>query len=99
MSVLGLSIRVKGYRLYDVESKQIFLSRDVIFHEDIFPFHTVRTTDQILDSFLDLVLSIPSMSFNHESSISENPHSPSPPHQDSSSSHKSSLPNAPSRSQ
>lgn len=28
---------VKGYKLLDVTSRQIFLSRDVIFHEEIFP--------------------------------------------------------------
>lgn len=29
----------KAYRLYGFDSNQIIVSRDVIFHEDIFPFH------------------------------------------------------------
>ena len=33
---LGDPSGVKEYRLYDIVSKHIFLSRDVIFHEDIF---------------------------------------------------------------
>ena len=47
---------MKGYRLYDVQSKQIFISRDVIFHEEIFPFHTVVASDKLVDPFPDLVL-------------------------------------------
>ena len=38
--MLGYSQGVKGYRLYDLSTKQIFMSRDVIFYEHLFPFHT-----------------------------------------------------------
>ena len=30
---------IKGYKLYNLDSKTVFLSRDVVFHESIFPFH------------------------------------------------------------
>ncbi|KAL4292078.1 hypothetical protein GQ457_14G019000 [Hibiscus cannabinus] len=35
---LGYPKNIKGYRLYDLQSKNIFVSRDVVFCEDIFPF-------------------------------------------------------------
>jgi hypothetical protein len=35
---LGYPFGIKGYRLYDLHSKSLFVSRDVIFHENIFPF-------------------------------------------------------------
>ncbi|XP_068661006.1 uncharacterized protein [Aristolochia californica] len=53
---LGYPAGVKGYKFYDVESKQVFISRDVVFHEDIFPFHTITSLAQITDPFPDLVL-------------------------------------------
>lgn len=34
---LGFKTGVKGYKVMDMESKHIFLSRDVIFYEDVFP--------------------------------------------------------------
>ena len=56
---LGYPPGVKGYKLYDIETKQVFISRDVVFHEEIFPFHTVRPSASVLDPFPDLVLPIP----------------------------------------
>lgn len=53
---LGYPPGIKGYRLYDIESKRIFISRDVIFHEDIFPFHQVVGPKEVVDHFPDLVL-------------------------------------------
>jgi hypothetical protein len=35
---LGYSYGVKGYKLYDTSFNIFFISRDVIFHEDIFPY-------------------------------------------------------------
>ena len=35
---IGYPFGKKGWELYDLESKEIFVSRDVIFYEDIFPF-------------------------------------------------------------
>lgn len=38
---VGYPPGVKGYRLYDIENKKFFISRDVVFHEGIFPFHQI----------------------------------------------------------
>ena len=35
---LGFPFNVKGYKIFDIESHTIFVSRDVIFHENVFPF-------------------------------------------------------------
>ncbi|KAI9168896.1 hypothetical protein LWI28_003579 [Acer negundo] len=46
----------QGYRFYGVETKQVFLSRDAVFHGEVFPFHAVTSLDQVTDPFPDLVL-------------------------------------------
>ncbi|KAL4332005.1 hypothetical protein GQ457_07G011040 [Hibiscus cannabinus] len=35
---LGYPKNIKGYRLYDLQNRNVFVSRDVIFCEDTFPF-------------------------------------------------------------
>lgn len=35
---LGYPPTIKGYKLYDLKEKKLFISRDVVFCEDIFPF-------------------------------------------------------------
>ncbi|XP_019261720.1 PREDICTED: uncharacterized protein LOC109239589 [Nicotiana attenuata] len=35
---LGYPFAKKGYKLYNLQSKQYFVSRDVIFHKQLFPF-------------------------------------------------------------
>ncbi|GMI89937.1 hypothetical protein HRI_002663000 [Hibiscus trionum] len=35
---MGYSLVQKGYVLFNLESKAFFVSRDVVFHESIFPF-------------------------------------------------------------
>lgn len=52
---VGYPAGIKGYRLYDLQIKKFFVSRDVIFHETIFPFHGLSNTD-IPNHFPDLVL-------------------------------------------
>jgi hypothetical protein len=42
---LGYPAGVKGYKLYDLQSKSVFVSRDVKFHESIFPF-ALHSPDQ-----------------------------------------------------
>ncbi|GAU20316.1 hypothetical protein TSUD_337970 [Trifolium subterraneum] len=37
---LGFKTGVKGYLLFDLKSKELFLSRDVVFYEHIFPYQT-----------------------------------------------------------
>ena len=38
--LLGYSELQKGYMLLDMKSKRLFVSRDVVFHENVFPFCT-----------------------------------------------------------
>nr|GMD83670.1 Retrovirus-related Pol polyprotein from transposon TNT 1-94 [Ipomoea batatas] len=54
---LGFANGVKGYKLYDMQTKEVFLSRDVCFYEDSFPFQnnpTKHTAEFNLET--DLVL-------------------------------------------
>ncbi|XP_010260173.1 PREDICTED: uncharacterized protein LOC104599359 [Nelumbo nucifera] len=37
---LGYSLGQKAYSLYDLNDRKLFTSRDVIFHEDIFPYRS-----------------------------------------------------------
>ena len=41
---LGYPFAVKGYKLLDLHSKRIFILRDVVFHESIFPFHSLPSS-------------------------------------------------------
>ncbi|GKV43433.1 hypothetical protein SLEP1_g50721 [Rubroshorea leprosula] len=45
---IGYPFGKRGYRLYDLETNEIFISRDVIFHEEIFPYKTPKTHAQTL---------------------------------------------------
>lgn len=36
---IGYPFNHKGYKILDIKTKKIYSSRDVIFHEDHFPFH------------------------------------------------------------
>lgn len=52
----GYPPTVKGYKLYDIESKSFFISRNVEFHEHIFPFQSAPHTTDIIDPFPDTLL-------------------------------------------
>ncbi|XP_069150450.1 uncharacterized protein [Solanum lycopersicum] len=47
--LMGYCTTQKGYKLYDLENKKFFISRDVIFLEKVFPFHdnTPQQTQQL----------------------------------------------------
>lgn len=56
---LGYSVTQKGYKVLSLANKQLFVSRDVIFHEIHFPFHshtrpTLYPTDIYLPSVTEL---------------------------------------------
>ncbi|GKE01523.1 retrovirus-related pol polyprotein from transposon TNT 1-94, partial [Tanacetum coccineum] len=36
--LLGYTMNQKGYRLYNLQTQEVFTSRDVVFKEDVFPF-------------------------------------------------------------
>ena len=35
---MGYPYGQKGWKIYDLETHEIFVSRDIIFYEDVFPF-------------------------------------------------------------
>jgi transposase InsO family protein len=47
---LGYPYGVKGYKLYDISLNQFFVSRDVVFHEDIFPYSSTNPLQNIIPS-------------------------------------------------
>ncbi|XP_075101077.1 uncharacterized protein LOC142176739 [Nicotiana tabacum] len=56
---LGYSVTQKGYHLYDLSSKDFFVSRDAIFKEDIFPFRDMKSQITPLFPILELKVSDP----------------------------------------
>ena len=57
---IGYPPGMKAYKFIDLETKQIFQSRDVVFHEDVYPFKC--HLDHIEDPFILHTLPIPSSS-------------------------------------
>ena len=51
----------KAYKLYNLQTRSFFISRDVIFHESTYPFHALPQSEPVLDPFPDLVLPIPNL--------------------------------------
>ena len=47
---------MKGYKVLDLSTHNVFISRDVIFHEDSFPFATVSTN--VADHFASFVVDV-----------------------------------------
>ncbi|CAN1852203.1 Retrovirus-related Pol polyprotein from transposon TNT 1-94 [Linum perenne] len=35
---LGIPVGIKGFKVMDIDSQKVFISRDVVFHEDIIPY-------------------------------------------------------------
>ena len=66
---------MKGHKLYDLLSKQVLISHNVVFHEHIFPFHSVIATTDLIDPFPGIVLPSPTPDIpSHSSSpISSHP--------------------------
>lgn len=76
---IGYPPGVKGYRLYDLQKNKVFLSRDVIFLDDSYPFHDKNNNDdiQINNMFSDFVLPCSASGFIHsalENSSTATPH-------------------------
>lgn len=84
---MGYPVGVKGYKLYDVAKCKFFISRDVLFFEDLFHFQSIQNTDfttnvAYLDNFVlpidatDVVsihraVAAPSLSDRHETDLHE----------------------------
>lgn len=78
----GYPTDIKGYKLYDIQTKQIFMSRDVIFLEEIFPFDSITPQEHLIDPFPQLVLPILADDIKLPSSVSpaiDDSHIPPPP--------------------
>jgi hypothetical protein len=84
---LGYPVCQKAYKLYDFTTHQMFTSRDVVFHETIFPYESIPSTSSNLAIFLPLLYSttitnqiLPHMSnrshYRNPFLPSNNPHHP-----------------------
>ena len=49
---------MKAYKLYDIQARKVFISRDVIFHDHIFPFHNFQGPTHLNDLFPDFILAL-----------------------------------------
>lgn len=54
---LGYPSDYKGYKILDLETTSISITRNVIFHENIFPFHDSQSS--VFDFFSHIVLPAP----------------------------------------
>jgi len=54
---MGYPFRKKGYRVMELATSKFYESRDVIFHETIFPF-VVSAKDRVASLILNLVQNI-----------------------------------------
>ena len=71
---LGYPPGYKAYKLLNLSTNTTFISRDVIFHESIFPFQNDDSQPCHSDFFSDLVLSLPiSISSNDSTNPSFSP--------------------------
>lgn len=57
---LGYPTGYKGYKLLDLESHAVFVSRNVVFHETEFPFKTSEFLNDSVDMFPNTILPMPS---------------------------------------
>jgi len=56
---LGYPYGTKGYRVYDLATGKIFISRDVIFHEHIFPYTSAATLPNPLTHQVPITTIVP----------------------------------------
>ncbi|KAL9444374.1 hypothetical protein AB3S75_017540 [Citrus x aurantiifolia] len=57
---LGYPFGQKAYKLYDLDNHQMFTSRDVVFHETIFPYESIPSPSLSSDPVIPLSISDPS---------------------------------------
>ena len=75
---MGYGTTQKGYKLYDLENKVFFISRDVVFTESIFPFHIHVNADMqaiVLDDAIQV--SIPVLNVKADDHVCMNDHTDS----------------------
>lgn len=69
---IGYPLGYKGYKLLDLENHNIFISRNVVFHETIFPLANTASSYASLDLFSHRVLPVPISSFDTSHSHVDN---------------------------
>lgn len=45
MPIFRISFGIKGYKILDLESKRVFISKNVVIHEDQFPYKNDSTSE------------------------------------------------------
>ena len=75
---VGYPFGQKAYRLYDFDNHNFLVSRDVVFHETIFPFLTTTPTPQLIHPTLPAITDTPTQPSLTPITI-DTPPSPSPP--------------------
>uniref|UniRef100_A0A2N9F8T5 Uncharacterized protein n=1 Tax=Fagus sylvatica TaxID=28930 RepID=A0A2N9F8T5_FAGSY len=76
---VGYPFGTKGYKFFNLDNQQFFVSRDVVFHEHIFPFLTPSSVTHPPPSNLDLSDPHPSPPFPIDPDPSDSPHFPKSP--------------------
>ena len=72
MFFLATPCTVKGYKLYDLDTHVVFISRDVVFHESVFPFVSSSNSSITLNSLpLPCASPVPSL---HDEALLFPPH-------------------------
>ncbi|XP_019228230.1 PREDICTED: uncharacterized protein LOC109209422 [Nicotiana attenuata] len=59
VALVGYSSTQKGYKLYDLHAKSFFVSRNVVFREDLFPFKHFTPSTLPMCPVLELALDTP----------------------------------------
>ncbi|RVW84581.1 Retrovirus-related Pol polyprotein from transposon RE1 [Vitis vinifera] len=62
---LGYPVGQKAYKLYDLDTHQMFISRDVVFHETIFPYESIPSPSSNSDPVIPLSISDLSPQFHN----------------------------------
>lgn len=60
---VGYPLTQRGYRLYNLDKNQYLVSWDVIFHENLVPFHTTASSNQPNQVLLLPIIDLPHNSF------------------------------------
>lgn len=70
---VGYPVGYKGFKLYNLSSGTFHIYRDIVFHEDTYPFHTLPQTNQCRDPFPNLVLPNPIQEYINVFNDEKNP--------------------------
>ncbi|KAL4291591.1 hypothetical protein GQ457_14G021780 [Hibiscus cannabinus] len=53
---LGYVSGMKGFKVFVLKTQSVVVSRNVVFHENLFPFHTITSLEQNVDPFSSISL-------------------------------------------